>query len=107
MRAANVFERPRNKAEPEVGVACDTVEVPGGNEVCDGEAVTELSELYDCDLEVMGIVRPLRLVLASDVPLSEGQAVAILGSSSGIASGAGTGFPLAAATNWFSVQDSE
>lgn len=65
----------------------------------------EVSELKDCDLEVMGTVK--ELIFGSEVLVSDGPRNAALGSSSGISSGAGILFPLAAATNWFSVHESE
>ncbi len=105
VRAASVFARPRNNAVPEFEDGAEVAMAPCGNVVCDGDILDEVSELKDCDLEAMGTVKLLKLV--SDTMVSDWPMTFVLGSSSGIASGAGTGFPLAAATNWFSVHESE
>lgn len=57
MRAANVFARPLNNADPEADEDGGGFMAPGGNEDWDGDMLDDVSELNDCDLEVMGTVR--------------------------------------------------
>lgn len=106
MRAASVFARPLNNVDPEDEGGGGGFIAPGGNEHWDGERLDEVSELRDCDLEVMGTVK--LLIFVSDDFVSDSTLDSDLGSSStGISSGAGMGRPLAAATSWFSVHESE
>ena len=71
-----------------------------------GDGFPEVSELNDWDLEPMGTVRCWRVL--SDTGLLESPFGGGSGDSSlGISSAAGIGRPFAAATSWFSVQESE
>lgn len=103
---ANVFARPLNKVDPGGKAAKDMFD----DGCCGSEVVGEIgvdeSELYDGDLDVMGTMRLFSF--PSDILLCESFfASGCVRSSTGISSGAGTGSPLAAAANWFSVHESE
>ena len=104
MRDARVLARPRRRADP-------AVEDDGAGKVgWDGDRFVDESELNDCDLEDMGTVKLLRLTgLNSGLPVCATIVVspALCESSDGTSSGGGIGIPLAAATNWFSVQEFE
>lgn len=57
VRLAKVFARPLNKADPGCEVVMDKFGDVRDNAGLDSERLIEDSELYDCDLDVMGIVR--------------------------------------------------
>lgn len=110
VRDAKVLARPRERAEPIDVVAEVTGVCSIGKVDRDGEIFDEESELKDCEREEIGTIKVLRLEsvdLGSGSGSGSGFDLIFTSSSSGISSGAGIGRPLAAATNWFSVQDSE
>lgn len=104
VNAASVFARPRKKGEGEVGELIGD-EDGSENAGCDGDSC-DISELEERERPVMGTVRELILISGGFSDDSAG--VAVWPASSGSTSSAeGRGRPLATATNWYSVQDSE
>jgi hypothetical protein len=57
VRAANVLARPRKNGEDDVEAAIGELGEGSEKAGCDGERFIDLSELDDCDLEVIGTVR--------------------------------------------------
>ena len=106
VKAAKVFARPRKSGEVDVPDAIGDV---GDGRDCAGLSAgrLEVSECADSGLpEADGTVKNCALLPADGAP-SVFSAGGVNCKSGGISSGGGIGSPLAAATNWCSVHDSE
>jgi hypothetical protein len=96
VRAARVFARVRKNGDVDVPEA-----IAEGNDWLG----LEVSELRDCDREVMGTVRCWMFTSADAlVSLALGR---VYSNSGGISSGGGISMPRAAAMIWCSAHDSE